>query len=841
MCKRHLVSLILITAYAFILTASCVCAQSQDDREQGVQQPVSEEVVQPEVSNEQPVESPQSVPEEPAGNVSAVAAPEADTAAAQPQPLASPSADSKPAQRLVTAIEVRGNKSISTSTILAKLKTRIGSPYQENIINEDLKRLYLLGFFTDTTAIDTEEYRDGVKVIIKVEERPLIEKIIFNGIRRLRMNDQKLKEQLKTREMQYVDYPKLAEDVQILSKMYEKIGYKDARISYDVKINNETSKATVEFSAVEGRKLRLKDIFVRGNRSYPARRIIRLMKTRTAWLFNAGVLKDETLKEDMERLKAFYLKEGFADVKAEYEVKAYAEKSRLLYINIFIEEGAKYLVGSVMVQGNKDIETKDLTAKIANTLAGKVYSQEAMKQDVAAMQGVYFDRGYISAKVRESTSLNPENGRVDIQYNITENQITFVDRIKIRGNIKTRDTVIRREMRIRPGERFDGEKLRRSRERLQNLGYFEDVAYDTEDTAVPDKKNLVVDVKETKTGSFSFGGGYSTVDKLVGFVEVEQKNFDWKNFPYFTGGGQNLKARAELGTLTQGYDIGFTEPWLYDYPVSFGFDLYKRRHDRDTGVGYAYNQDVIGGDVRLGRELAEYLRGDITYRRDWIKISDVIDNASQDLKREEGRNTVSSLTPALAFDTRDNVFDPHRGDLVSASVEWAGGPLGGTRDFWKYFSRVSHYFPLPRESALEARARIGLAAPYSDSDIVPIFDRFFAGGAATIRGYDERQVGPLDSLSGEPVGGDALLVGNLEYVYPLINFLKAAVFYDIGNVWAKKNDIGAGGFVSSVGMGFRIKTPIGPIRLDYGVPLDKLPGEESRGNGKVHFSAGSTF
>lgn len=623
--------------------------------------------------------------------------------------------------------------------------------------------------------------------------------------------------------------------------MYEKMGFSQAQIDYKVDIDKETHKAKVEFVVAEGKKIRIKDIYVQGNNAFKRGRILRLIKTKRAWLFNAGVLKEDVLKEDVERIKAFYRRGGFTDVAADYEIRSDPKKPFLLYVIINLQEGKKYLVGNITVQGNKDIEMKDILASLKECVPGKVFSEEALKLDVANIQGLYFDRGYISARVQEATSVNPYTGRVDIVYNIIENEIAYVNKIKIRGNIKTRDVVIRRELRIHPGDRFDGEKLRRSKERLQNLGFFEDISYDTEDTPAPDKKDLVVEVKESKTGAFSFGGGYSTVDAFVGFVEIEQKNFDWKNFPYFTGAGQDLRFRASFGTITSGFDLSFTEPWVFDYPVSFGFDAYKRTHKRDEDVGYGYDEDVTGGDLRLGKEISEYLRADLMYRFDRIEISDVTDTATDDLKRESGKNNISSLTPSFTFDSRDNVFYPRKGDLLTGSLDWAGGLLGGDKDFWKFFGRVSHYFPLPRDSSLELRARVGLGKPYGDSDSIPIYERFFAGGTYTIRGYEERSIGPIDPASKDPLGGNSLLVGNIEYTYPLFSFLKAAAFYDIGNVWEKLGDIGSGGLKSGIGLGVRIKTPIGPIMLDYGIPLNKAPGEDSKSSGRFHFSASHGF
>jgi len=750
---------------------------------------------------------------------------------------------------IVTAIEIRGNKSISSNTVISKMKTRVGAAYQESAASDDLKRLYLLGFFEDI-KMDTESYKDGVKVVVTVVERPIIEKITFSGTNHITMKDEKLKDMLKSKEGQYLDYPKLAEDVQTFKKMYDKMGYSRAEIAYKVDVDKETNKAKVDFNAVEGKKMRIRGITFEGNKAFSASRLLKLIKTKKAWLFNAGVLKEEVLKEDMERIKAFYRKNGFIDAVIDYEVTSDPKKP-FYYIAIKVQEGKKFLVGSISISGNKDISEKDILSRVKEAVPDKVYDPDAVRVDTANIQGLYFDRGYISAQVQDTTSVDPATNRVNIAYSIVENDITYVGKIMVVGNVKTKDVVVRRELRIKPGDRFDGEKLRRSKERLQNLGFFEDVSYDTKDTDVSNKKDLVVDVKETKTGSFSFGGGYSTVDQFVGFVEVEQKNFDWKNFPYFTGAGQNLKFRASFGSTTDGLDLSFTEPWLFDYPVSFGFDGYKRKHDRDTDVGYGYDEDIIGGDIRLGKDLTEYIHGSVAYRLESIKISNPSDDATQDLLDEVGKNNISSMEFGLNFDSRNNVFDTTKGDLVTNSLSVAGGPFSGDKNFWKYFGRASHYFPMPNNSVLEIRGRIGLADAYGDSDKVPIYERFFAGGADTIRGYHERGIGPVDPNSKDPLGGTSLVVGNIEYTYPLFNFLKVAAFYDVGNVWEKLGDIfsgsdtssplNTGGFKSGIGLGVRIKTPIGPIKLDYGFPMDKEPGEDSIGSGRFHFSMSQGF
>jgi outer membrane protein insertion porin family len=292
---------------------------------------------------------------------------------------------------------------------------------------------------------------------------------------------------------------------------------------------------------------------------------------------------------------------------------------------------------------------------------------------------VYVDKGYIFAQMSRSI-LNPETQKVDVTYKITENQVAYIERIDIKGNIKTKDKVIRRELRVYPEERFDGKAVRKSKEKLENLGFFEEVRFDTEPGTQPDKVNLVVDVKEAKTGHLSFGGGYSSIEEFVGFAEVEQKNFDYKNFSTFSGGGQDLRFYASLGSLTSRYELSFTNPWIFDRPYSFGFDVYRKGHDQDEDVGYGYSEEITGGDLRLGREFNDNLKGQMSYRFDRVKISDVVDDATSDLKDEAGITDLSSVDFDMAYDTRDNVFSPLSGIYFTNNFQVTGGPFGGDRD-----------------------------------------------------------------------------------------------------------------------------------------------------------------
>ncbi|MDO8581086.1 MAG: outer membrane protein assembly factor BamA [Candidatus Omnitrophota bacterium] len=738
-------------------------------------------------------------------------------------------------ERIIKAIEIQGNKTISIATILSKIKTRVGEEYKQIVISDDLKRLYNTGYFSDV-RVDRQEHDGGLKVIILLEEKSIIEEVTFSKTRSIK--SRVLAKKINTQVGKFLDKKELKDDINTMKELYVKKGFTQAEVDVETFIDEVTNKASIHFVIREGFRIKVKKINIYGNDTFRDKKIKKIIKTRPDTLFTSGYLKEDILKEDMERIKAFYEQEGFIDVKAQYTID-YLYKGRI-EINIEIEEGQRYYTGSIVLNGNEVLSNKEILKAMEGIQEGGVFSREKLSVDLSKIRALYFDQGYIFANVRESTSLDSQTGRVEVRLDIDEGGPAFIERINIQGNTRTRDIVIRRELQMHPGDQFDGVKLKRSKERLTNLGYFEDIGYDIEDTDYPDRKNLVVQVKEAKTGTFSFGGGFSTVDKVVGFVEIEQKNFDFTNWPTFTGGGQDLVIRAETGSTRSNYRLSFTEPWVFDHPISGGFDIFRLERQREEDTGYAYDEKRLGGDLRLGKRFSDYVSGNVTYKLEEITIGNLEDNASADLVAEVGKNTVSSLGFGLTRDSRDNIFSPTKGWVLGGNLDVAGGPLGFDKDFYRLGGRGSYFVPLVFNSVLEFRLNTGIVKAYGDSDKVPIFERFFAGGARTIRGYDEREVGPLDPVTFDPLGGESMVVGTIEYTVPIIEFVKLATFLDAGNVWEKVNDFGQDELKSGVGLGLRVKTPIGPINLDYGYPLNDIPTEEEK-QGKFYFSVSRGF
>jgi outer membrane protein insertion porin family len=448
---------------------------------------------------------------------------------------------------------------------------------------------------------------------------------------------------------------------------------------------------------------------------------------------------------------------------------------------------------------------------------------------------MYFCKGYVDAEVIPDKILNPESGKIDISYKVREYKPYYVGRIDIHGNTKTKDHVLRRELALMPGDIFDSLKVQRSKERLMNTGLFGAV----EVSAVPGEgertRDLVVDVEEGKTGQISLGAGYSSIDSFIGFAEVSQSNFDITNFPHFTGGGQKMRLRAEVGNERQDFVFSFTEPYLLGKRLAGGFDLYATNSQYLSDY---FDEERQGGTLRLGKGLGEFYRGDVMYKIENVTL-DVDDDASPELLAENGTTTISAVGFSVTRDTRDSLNFPRRGAISSISAQAAG--LGGDTHFIKLEMWGSQFFvPIERfpNHVIRVAGEAGIAKPYGSSDEVPLSERFFLGGVDMLRGFEFRDVGPRDE-NDEPLGGEAKIAGSIEYTFPLISRIRGAAFFDMGNVYETPSDL-LSGIVASVGMGVRLNLPVGPIKLDYGIPI--ITDEWTEGeNGAFNFNVGTVF
>ncbi len=735
------------------------------------------------------------------------------------------------AGKRVKEIVVLGNRSVDDAVILSKIKTKVAEPFVQKTANEDLKRLYDLGYFVNI-SIDIEDFADGVKVAFVVKEKAFLKDVVMEGNTVFKRD--KILEAMSTKINKILDEAKIKQDMEAVRKMYEDKGYYSVQLTYKTSIDENTGRAILFVKIVEGKKMFIREIAFDGVKAFKEKQIRKLLKTKNKWLFNAGYLKEDQFKEDLERIHAFYVSKGYIDMKIKDVKRAFNAESAELKITIVVEEGKQYIIDKLMFSGNKIFPTDDIK-KGLKMRTGMTFIPEDYRNDVRAVEDYYFARGYIEAKVRVETATNYEAGKIDVTFSIEEGDIYSIEKIDIRGNVVTKDKVIRREILVKPGDRFDGVKIRRSQQRLENLNYFKSVEVDYEPVPRKGRKNLVYTVEEKKTGELSFGAGFSSIDSLVGFAEISQTNFDFMKFPTFTGAGQKARLRIEGGDQRQEGILSFTEPYLFDKRLAGGFDVFAANR---TYYSSYYNEQRYGFDLRLGKALTDYLRGDVIYTLENITL-DVDDDASAELLREDGSRSVSKVTFKLDHDTRDSFFYPTKGHRLVLINDIAG--LGGNTYFVKGTGRATQYFPVPwfEKHVVRLTGEVGGVQEYGSSEFVPIFDRYFLGGGNSIRGFKYRKVGPKDS-NGEPIGGNVEFFSSAEYTFPIVSMLAGAFFYDTGNVYRQFGDVDFGSQCGSIGAGVRLNMPVGPIQLDYGYPI-YVDNETKKTNGEISFNIGAQW
>ena len=498
---------------------------------------------------------------------------------------------------------------------------------------------------------------------------------------------------------------------------------------------------------------------------------------------------------------------------------------------------------------------------------GSLYTPDGMAADLKKLRDFYGSRGYVDM-VSQPEITPAGQGQVDLSYHIDEGVQSYINLINIKGNTKTKDKVIRRELAVQPGGVFDTTLVDVSKSRLMNLNYFSKVDTAPVDTLVPGRKDLDVIVDEKKTGSFNFGAGFSTIDSLVGFAELQQSNFDLFNWPDFTGAGQRFRVRAQYGLERQDFTMSLTEPWFLGYKVSVGGELY---YHAATFLSTVYSQSNLGGALQARKALTPFtaIRGE--YRLEDVRIYNLTGsygNGQGTTTAEQQAGTIqsaannspytkSSLLVALDYDNRDNLFLTRKGQSVSISGIVAGGGLGGNVQDYGINLDAKKYFSLPWDMILLTKGAIGFMNPWGNgtkgtANTPPIFDELYLGGANDMRGFAYREVGPKDNY-GNPIGGNTSVYGTAEVTFPIIPRLRGAFFTDWGFVNAGSWDIsptsqtinGANGTTSSgglngdIGIGARIELPIGPIRIDWGYPV--MHDQWNKSNGQFNFNVGYTF
>ncbi|MCX6926776.1 MAG: outer membrane protein assembly factor BamA [Verrucomicrobia bacterium] len=769
-----------------------------------------------------------------------------------------------------------GPANTSDELIRSNLRVKVGDIYLRAAVDDDVRNLYATGFFWNI-QVKADNKPEGVILTYEVQGRPRLEDIKFQG--NTKFKSSKLLKKISSKIGEPLDERKLFTDTQEIQKMYQKKGYQGATNHYELTIDEPAGRSTAKFVISEKAKVKILKVEFVGAKAFPMKKLRKTIKTRKHWMFSwltgSGVFKSDQFDEDKEKLTELYRDKGYIDFEIK-DVKFERPTPQTLIIRFIVYEGTQYKVGAVKFTGNKLFTVPEITqgmrllhersrskAKIGpNGLTmdvGGIFTPGGVTKDIESVEDFYGSKGYIDVTAASRHLFlvripNTETGTMDLEFQIDEGKQYHIEKIEIKGNIRTKDKVIRRELAVSPGEVFDMVRVKLSKQRLEGLNYFTSVDTRSEAFDAAGRKNLVVDVDEKTTGHVSLGAGFSTVDSLVGIAEYNEGNYQ---APWFRGGGQKFRLKATVGTVRQDYELTFIEPWFLGRKLQFSFDLYYR--------DYAFMSPndiytITRGGAKVGVERAlgsDFLRGGLSYSVENVGVSLAgganqypafsfkESNVPNDIFHTVGSHILSTAGASLAYDTRNSTKLPNKGQRTELVSQLTGGPLGGSYSFYRLELHTAHYFPgfLPGH-VLEIGGRAGVVEEFGRAPNVPFFERYYLGGLTSLRGFKYRYISPRQVPNipdNEPIGGDTYWFGSAEYSIPIYEAergvgLRFAVFYDAGSVGANPYNPNFARFSDNWGLGIRINLPIGPLRLDYGIPMRH--DQYSSTSGKLQFGVG---
>jgi outer membrane protein insertion porin family len=717
---------------------------------------------------------------------------------------------------VVKELAVEGNRRVQEAVILGRIKTAVGSAFNASQVSEDVRSVFALGFFDDV-QLRVDDFEGGVKVTFTVSERPFVRDIAFVGAKELTTTELQDRIDLKLGSVYNpVDVQRARER---MKETYEESGY------FEVQINPEVEKfadgdVKVVFNINEGRRITIDKIVIHGNKGLTDKQIKNAISTqeRQYWILR-GTVQRQRLEEDIERIVALYNDHGYVHARVEkHDIVVDRDRARVT-VSIDVVEGPQYRVGEIKVTGVSLVPESEVRRQL-KFKSGDVFSRTTLRESARQISDLYSTIGRASADVVPRTEMVADN-HVAVSIEITEGPEVYVERINIAGNVRSEDKILRREIPMVEGDLFTSQKLNRARQRLINLGYFEAVNVTTQPGTDRTRIIVNVDVTERPTGIFSIGGGYSSVDSFVGTIDLRQNNF--------LGRGWQASLAIRAGGTSQQGILSFTEPWLFDRPLSAGFDLFS------TSRQYTeYDYDTMGGGLRLSHPFAEYWRWHLNYRLTRDEVDDVAIEIAPAFRDEVGTKITSLISGAITRDSRDNVTAPTSGGQLSLVLDVAG--LGGDSRFVKVVGSATYFKPIWLDHILSGRLQGGYAVGWGGKE-VPIFERFYMGGPNSFRGVKSRKISPVDQF-GTRIGGTEEILGSIEYIVPLPFNLRLAGFVDVGNVYGFGEKFDPTDLRKAVGGGVRWISPFGPIRVDYGINVDRRTGEDF---GALHFSVGSPY
>ena len=734
---------------------------------------------------------------------------------------------------VIKSVEIQyvGPQTISKERVIAQIRTKAGQVYSEALAEQDIRALYSTGAMQNV-RIFAEPEGDGVKVMVVLQTRSLVNEIEIVGAEKI--SAKKLRKNIDLKINGSLNEEELEKGRQKIIDTYQAKGFTNIDVKFHVETNEEHGTSRVIYTITEGQKGTISGIRFEGNTKFGDRILRKQMKTKGKTFYSiidkSGRLDETQLEQDINAVREWYQDHGYIDVEVK-EVRRDRAKGKMTLVVVLVE-APQYHVGKLTVTGAK-VATEKKVRALLKMKEGSVYSPKQIREDSKRVADAYGSGGYVDLQIVPQ-GVPSGHTTIDVKYTIEEGNPSFVQRINIIGNSRTKDKVIRREILIAPGDVFNSVRVETTKKRLDNLGYFSKVETYPEDTGVTGRKDLIVQVEEKRTGSLNFGAGFSTVDNLVGFVEVTQGNFDLLNWPNFTGAGQKFRARIQYGTSRKDFILSLTEPYFLDRRLSLGGQVFYNEADFYSDI---YSQRSYGFSMEARKAVGVFASVSLLYMLQRTELFDISPSASTALLLESGSATKSQITPSLNFDTRDNPFLSRRGTRVFFAPYLSGGFLGGDTQIYGFNLEVAQFFHLWKDTILQLQGAIGSLDTWGDRRVIPIYEKLFLGGANDLRGFDFHDISPKD-INGESLGGKSLARFTVEYTVPIIEKARAAIFYDTGFVNAPSWDFNTNHLVSDFGVGLRLDLPIGPIRIDYAIPLQK---DIYGGSGKFNFNVGYQF
>lgn len=718
-------------------------------------------------------------------------------------------------QQKILQIEFIGLKNVKQSEIKSKIKTKKGDHFSQENIRNDIESLLTTEYF-DNVEVDFDSTTK--KLIYKFEERPKIRKIEVRGNKKISAG--KIKEEISLKEKEFFTDLKLTESKNKILDLYDEKGYIYTVVEAETILNKEKNEINVIFLINEGKRVIVEIIDVSGNKNLSKRKILSIMETKKKKVF-----RESKFNSDLEKIIEYYKDRGFYDVRISTPEVKFDEGKEKVKIFIKIDEGIKYRVENINFVGNEVYSEKEII-KVIPLKKNKIYKQTEVDTSIQSIAELYAEKGYLKVNIVPEVKKDPIAGKIFLTFDITEGEIVYVDKIYIDGLVSTKEEVIKREILLKEGDVFNSKKLRRSMEKIYNLGFLDDVKIDLQPGSGQDNVDLVFNITEGRPGMLSAGAGYSSVDKLVGNLQVSHLNL--------FGRAQRLNLLWEFGERKQNYEISWTEPWFLKKPMSFGFSLYDLTRIREySTITNAYKEERRGGEIRLGPRISDELSLLFSYSYENVIISE--SQFPNDIPN--GEKITSSFASQIVYDSRDYIYDASRGMRHSLTLQLAGwGILGGDVKFYKPIIRSSVFIPTFWKFVLSFNAVGGYIEGIEGYDLENVkYEKFYVGGAETVRGYGYRMLAPEN-------GGRVMFVFNTEYKFPIVQenkrtILQGAIFYDVGGAWNNFADvdftIGANKdweekgvwdnkLKHSVGFGIRFTTPAFPIRLDWSWALNPV-------------------